>query len=513
MYKNLSAKILNFFVLFIIFIILFSNMKYSIIGNDDMLDYLLNKNIIYHCRLITYLLQVFFISLLPNWLSIHVQDFAIVSQAFLKSIIIVFLLNTMSISFSQFQKKDFTLPFINIFLFFLFFSFISKLKFFFGIDTSAFFYGYIFPIPFFLLFWYKIVEIYVKEKAPTKKDLLTICFLIIILLTSNEEYQFVSFLMILFLFLGKKIHKKTILIILISIFLSFLIIFPFHNGFYEILKGYNISLCFDFSYYEISKFFYVFYNKLFYTVLFLWIPIFIGCICLYCDKNNKQTNLKILKLISVTIIGFLSFFCLLYFLGDTFSYENYDEYYLFPRYWILHPGILLCFYCFLINVNLFILGYMFFKKIYKHFTVTTSIFIVGCFIFLIRYSTPISISDISNRQTLYIMEKLSVFYLQQGKTAILPAENADSILPAYNNHMPKELEDKSGKAYENKIYKNYTFLKYIYYVYKLDISPGMMFIPGNREKALDIFKANGGTLTNEELETLKFSNIQKETYK
>ncbi len=512
MSKIMNSKSLNLVVLFSILVYLIFSMRYSIVVNDDMLDYILTANFVYHGRIISHVLQVFFINTLLCILGIHVQDFAIISEAFVKSIAIVFLVNTISSSFFLFRQKNIILPFMNIGIFFLLFAFIFKLHFIFGIDISAFFYGYIFPIPFFLLFWFKIISIYLRKiEVISKKDYLIIALLFIILLTSNEEYAFVSLFILLFLLFQNVFQKKIkILLFVLMLFLILSMIIFFYKGFIEILNGYNISFCFNFSKVELFEFLYVVFNKIFYAVFFLWIPAIIGCIILYNNKINLETNKKLVKIILISILSFLFFFSLLYFLGPTFSYENYAEYYLFPRYWILHPGLLLSFYSFLISVNLVIWGNIFSQNIRKSFYILTSIFFIGCVVFIIRYFEVIKISDISRRQNLYVMEKLSVFYLKQDKTAILPSKNADLILPTYNNNMPKDLEDKTGFAYKDKIYKGYAFLQYINYIYNVNVEPGMQFINGGIEEALQIFKTNGGIISKNELKKLNFSKIKND---
>ena len=73
--------------------------------------------------------------------------------------------------------------------------------------------------------------------------------------------------------------------------------------------------------------------------------------------------------------------------------------------------------------------------------------------------------------------------------------------------MPKDLEDSTGEAYKDKIYKDYPYLKYIEKQYKVDVSPGMMFT--NKNDALNEYRNNGGVLTEIELEELDFNKIHE----
>lgn len=508
--KKISSYLLNCVVLFFIFILLIFSMKYSVIANDDMMNYIINHRIVYHGRFFTHAIQIFFIKYIPEILSIHVQDFAFISQAVLKSGLIVFLLNVISLSFFRFENKRIFLPLINIFSFLLFFAFIFKLKFMFGIETSAFFFGYVFTIPVFMLLWFMLSDIYVKNEVVSGRKLITFNILVILNAMSNEEYFFVTlFLLFCFLLHLKSIHskfRKNVVILMIILIIAGIIIFVSNKGFSDIVSSYNLSYNFGFSKKEIFDFLYVYTNKLIYTVLFLWIPLIFGVLSIINAKTETGQRKKILLFLLYSFLAFFMFFAVLYILGPSFTYENYAEYYLFPRYWILHPGLLLCYYSFLIAANLYVAGYLFYIKQNKYCTAIILIFLLLSSGFICKNIKWIEISSKNKRQTLYILDKLSVFYFRQGKPAILPADNIELILPLYNNNMPKDLQDKTGQAYKNKIYKGYMYLLYIYITYKVNPKYGMSF--KSQKEALDAFYKNGGRFKSGELKKLNFSYIK-----
>lgn len=72
--------------------------------------------------------------------------------------------------------------------------------------------------------------------------------------------------------------------------------------------------------------------------------------------------------------------------------------------------------------------------------------------------------------------------------------------------MPKDLQDKTGQAYKNKIYKGYMYLLYIYITYKVNPKYGMSF--KSQKEALDAFYKNGGRFKSGELKKLNFSYIK-----
>lgn len=518
--ENIFKKILILISISFVFIYTIIKLKYSVISNDDIVDFIVKKFTIYHGRFFTTYLQLFFIKTLPNFLNINYQDFAIISHASLKSIFITlldicFVLPIIFFIKNKNKYKDYISSSFLLLGYFIFITLIINLHFNFGIEIAQFFYGYIFPIPFFIIFWFQTFKYFVVGINITKSNFILYILLLIFSVTTNEEILNVTFVMLFLIFITNllkskfKINKKSQKLLL-SIFITLFIIFITYKseGLNIIISGYNLSIIKSINLSSIYKFMNVFTNRLFTSVYFLWMPIILMIIYLKLINKNNKMNKKINNYILISYISFFLFFGSLFFLGESFTYENYCFYHMFPKYWILHPGLLMCFYGFLVFNNFFLLSYILRISNIRRFLFFYSIFLIFSIPQIKNNIIFDDFADLRRKEVLYIADKMSYFYFSKMKPAVISVEGIDLILPTYNNHFPKDLEDTTGESYKNKIYRNLIYLEYINKTYNIDTTPGIMFVP--YEQALEIFEQNGGTLTKEELNELKFSKIKQQ---
>lgn len=503
------VSLLNILVLFILILVLMQKFQYAVIANDDMLDYFINNFKFFHGRFIESAIQSVIIGIIPLKFNLNIQNFSAYTQSLIKSVLIAFMSYALILPFYKFNKKNIYMPIGIIFTFTVFFLYVIKLQFVFGIDVSAFFFGYIMPIPFFSLLWLYLFDFFVQNNISKKRLFYTSLFTLIVS-SFNEMYNSVLFIIILLLLIFSLKKKSRTLIkgffILISIITAMGIIVITNSGFNEVVKGYNLNFVLHLSSIEISRFIYVYLVKLVKDCFILWLPIIIFYITCFTKFKKEEEANKILIYISISLAGFLLFYTFFYFLGETFSYMNYEPYNHFPKFWILHPGLLTIYYMFLLMLDVFIAGYIFNRIQFK-----TKKFIQICictFIILLSIITinSVNIAPKFIRETLYKLDKYSVFYFKQGQTAVLSDKNVEYILPLYTNHMPKDLEDKTGNAYKNKIYKDYPYLEYLKKMYKVDTSKGMTF--KSEDDARLEFINNGGILSDDELKRLDFSVIK-----
>lgn len=513
---NLYSKIIYLITISIMFCYVFYQLRYSVVANDDMQDFICLDLNFYHGRFFTTLFQYLFIKKIPELLNINYQEFAIISQTTIKSFFIIFctIVITSSINFFPKTKNYIQLNITNILVFLLLFALIYNLKFIFGIEVSEFFYGYIFPIPFFIIFLNKTFKYFVLNKKIKTTSFILYALLTIFLITTNEGYNIAS-ITILGLILLKKIWKikkeqTKISQLIILIFISIITMFVMYqsSGFDYVTKDYDIGLIREININNINNFLIAFSDRIIKNINFLWITLILAITINILRKNNRFFRKKILIQTAIIHISFLAFFCCLFFLGETFTYENYHFYNVLPKFWILQPGLLISYYAIIIYNILFCISYFNKKTRNKNCIFTTITIILLCSLFIKQNFEISEIAMYERKKILYIADKLSVFYFSRGETATLPTENINLILPTYQNSMPKDLEDKTGEAYKNKIYENILYFKYLEKNYKVDTKYGCKF--KDIDTAIKEYKDQGGELDDKELQELNFKNIKKE---
>jgi hypothetical protein len=224
-------------------------------------------------------------------------------------------------------------------------------------------------------------------------------------------------------------------------------------------------------------------------------------------KEDKFLNLKILKFIVFSILSFFVFYFLLYLCGKTNPYQiGYND------YWIYNPPLLFSFKIYLYVLVLALLSYV--LTIENRRILKCSVCIIFCLylcVNIFKYGRNIEFWNIENKQTIYMTDKIAVFYLKQGKTAIVPVDDIHVIVPVLKWFFPEEI---TNNTYRGKVFykdKCWPYFLYLSKVYNVDTTPGMMFLP--TEEALEEFRKNGGVLTNLEMQKLKFSIIERQIVK
>ena len=108
------------------------------------------------------------------------------------------------------------------------------------------------------------------------------------------------------------------------------------------------------------------------------------------------------------------------------------------------------------------------------------------------------------KKYIYATEKITLFYLEKNKTAILPFSYKQKLI----------LIGKSSNLKDNKqmLNKKYTidssfYLQFLKEYYKIDTTPGIIF--KQPKEALKEFQEAGGKISKKEVKELKFYKIRK----
>ena len=511
-HKNIIGIIFNVLVLIFLSIYLFCQFRYSIVAGDDILDYICEDLRFYHGRFIPLFLTNLFIETIPKFFNIPIQNFAFFSEGIVKLVIFLFFINICSISFFKNNKISFFSGILYCIIFIFINNVINYLNASILLRQNAFFIGYFLPIPIFLLLWYKLAYYYTNETEITKKDFFIISFLVFLMPQLNEFVGIVSFLLLLFLI--KKLNFLLIPLFIISEILTIVLLYP--NTISVIsdklrnLPDFNI-----FSIQNINDFLYGIYKCIITDNIFYWLflILLVGLLILNCN-SNKTKNL--LKFYLFSYISIIIFFVSLYFMGLS---NNYIESNIFPdvkNFWITYFSLLFQLKTFLFVSILYLFGFLISIKeqintVYKnHLSYGFFILFLIICINIPKFSFDLdhNYNDIKLKQYIYLLDKISVFYLKQGKTAILPKSQVYRVLP--ENVMPSNLNniDDSEQIFyfSNDVYEHQNFyLKYIEKIYNVDISPGMTF--RNDEDAIKIFLKNGGSIKESEIKLLDFRKI------
>ncbi len=493
-------------------ILFIKNMNYAVVFDDDIKDTFANRYS--HYRYLTTWLVFFFVKILPANLNIHIQEFSFVSEVLFKVVLFSLIVLSITFSFFRFNKNYILFSIIYSITFFLAYSLPNLVSYRPYLEVNIFFIGYFFPIVFFILFWYKMSDYYIAcdltSNKLSKKEKFILFFYSVLIFQGNEILLFISsifsFLLFIDLFIfekNKNFEKnKYVLFPLISFLIIdiFILLFPGDI----ITDVYNISFYIP-NIHEIKTFANLFWIKIFYENMYLWILNIIGILLLLKidDKGNKHRILKFC-LFSYLSILIICVSCL--FLAPNCPYTEYKI-----KSWILCPHIIMQVKMLLFLICLYISGILtvseinIFKKLryFNYFLIT--ILLISCIIYLIPFFKYTELRTYYNPQMkklLYISDKISLFYLKQGKTIIFPYNKyiQNSIL---NVNISGSLEN-----YNNEIFHktdDVAYLKYLEIIYKIDTSPGIMLM--DTDKAISLYFKNGGRLTTKEIENMDFSKL------
>ncbi len=511
MQKRLVIKFFNVTLLFSIFSFLMYKFRYAIVINDDLVDLIAGQYNFYHGRYLTEFISILFIKLIPKYFNINIQNFAIVSEGLVKSLFFIFLLFILKKTFTKNCKISTLFEIILYPLsFFMIFSMLFQLDYINVFDTMQTFMGYIFPFIFFILFWLKLYDVYsVNKKSElscgwNNKNLILLILYTIIVTMGNEELNFAALILLLFLLFNKSMSRKYVICSLIAMFITGFWVY-YSSGFLKLYNdAYHIHINFDLSLNNIYKYLEMFIKFIIADNIFLWIPYVSFIIFLKADKTNINKQ-KIIKYSFYSVTSFLIFFLSLYLLGKSYGYMIDNNFKLYEPYWILYPALLIGLKIILYTNILYLLGNILTPdvKIYKEY-ILYFIFLISCLFFIFQNYKNIELSDKNSKTVMYMTDKIAVEYFKQGKTAILPKDDIEIIIPVINDLMPYDLltENYKGKIYYKE---QYPYLWYIRIVYNVNTNYGMMFKPS--EQAMEDFYKIGGDFTKKELDVLDFSKL------
>ncbi len=495
MKKNIAISIFNIFILMCIFLFMVYKHRYAIVCDDDMMQIIARTYAFFHSRFISEVVVTLIEKQIPEMLNLNYQDFAFISQGIVRSTFFVLLIHCISKAF--FKLKEHSRIFYGIFYiisFFMFFSIILKYDFKFSFDNYPAF-NYIIPILYFVLIWYKLAEFYILQKTPDKKDIIYLVFLVILSSCGNEYYNLVTAWLLLFIFAENLISKKdnNYIKIPLIVFLVCIALFYTFRGFADMYHAYDLTISFATASSHFKDFFLSLGKVLFIKNWALYVPIITFLTVLFVNRKQFDKNIRIIKYILISYAGFLLV------LVGTIVFPANCPYSDDIKYWFMHRGLLTDYTVFLYSAALFLLGTLDIKKY-------LTLFLICCFIYIYYnyYNFNIIHSYKLARKSLYITDKLSVFYLQQGKPAIIPRQQ---MIYIFDYIYPERL--CKMKEYNNKIFHKdkVLYLVYLEKNYGIDVSPGITFL--DNDDAIKLYYKNGGTFTREEISKLKFSNIMK----
>ena len=479
---------------------------------DDVIDLIINSFNFYHGRFISEFIAILFVKIIPNILNVHIQNFAVISECLLKIfllIITVIIINKPLVQIWGNIKGKYWGIFYLL-TFFTIYSFICKYDIYLLFHTLQFNLGYILPVPFFLLFWYRIADLYINNSEISKCSIFWLVFLPLYIAQSNELFAFSTFLFLVCLLTEKILRKeniKSIIIPIITMFVVFCFVL-FHKFFISVFLHYYVGLKSSNFGREFIEFFRLYFNHLFIDNIFIFLLILLSFVFIIFSKINNQLKLKTIKYFVYTYSGFLLFFMLLFFIGKSCpSYgvemSSNDE-----NFWVLYKPILLEWK--LILFSSFIYLYVILKKStnissYK-LRILLFLFIIYCLCIIksefLKFDTIVY--DINMKKNQYLIEKFAYFYMNKNKVIFLPITEQSVIQDGSATHF------KENQLYTKGSHKNiYEFLAYMENIYfdEQKEAKGIVFF--NKEYAFKKFKEDGGVISYKELEKLDFDKISQ----
>ncbi len=512
--KKLNITFLLFvnlsFVLFT-FLFLFVKSKYAIVMFDDVLDLIIGSFYFYHGRFFSEFIAILFVKIIPNLLNIHVQNFAVVSECLLKIIIIiatVIIINKpFENTFGKINGKSWGILYLTSF--FTIFAFICKYDIYLLFHTLQFNLGYVMPIPFFIVFWHKIFNVYICNE---KIDKLTIYWNILLssyIAQSNELFAFSTFFILLVILIEKKLKNESTKFILPPIIVM-VIVFSFiltHRYFISVFKHYYVGfskLMFLNNFIDFLK---LYFDNLFIDNVFFITLIALCTIYLYLSNTNKKINLRVIRYILYTLCGFLLFFLFLFFIGKSCPSYGVEAAINDQNYWISYKPLLFEWRVLLFSIFIFLYSrlreYTNISK-YRIFLIAL-IYVLSCFYYikseLNDFNAILYSYEIKKNQ--YVHEKFACHYTDREEIIILPITKQSVI------------QDGDSQIYaQNKLYTKdshpqvYEFLSYIERIYYNGENKtyGIIFL--EEKKAYDKYKESGGVITDIELKELNFNKIK-----
>lgn len=511
--KNLSLFIISLIIIsllvgFLIFYLVCNNCFFGddfwfsrYITKEDLLNSFLLTSDGHGNGYIGLLLCKLFCFGIPTHLNIHPNDFMSTYHSIFKiffSISILLLITKLSTTY-YFSKR----------IFLAIFTFISAYFFFFGIESGIFqvnynFYRYFFsllPLSYFILFLNNKIT---NQKKKNKLWEIILFWISGYACASSSEIIIFTISLTLTLILGynllitylKNITKieylkkpKLDFIFYISTVIVFTVAYFFtSNPDYKRVANdrglNNIVLTL-----ETTKEFIQTYIKIYFLDIWIYWLIFalLLCVSIYFTKKKnefKKILLPIILQVSILIVIFSLILC-----GKTFQEETQNKFYLY------HHNIIFLFKLYIMLPILIIFSYVC-KNIRKsHLAINIicfSLIICSPVLLIIKKNNFITINEITKerKKEQYQYEKMLRFYYLQEKTPIIYAPN-------YRELEWEKYHKKLQLNVMNIIYKNNDATKFEYI---LD------------ENAFELYKKNGGTFEEEELEKLHFEKLKDKNF-
>lgn len=498
---------LNVIILILLFSFILFNLRYAIVIHDDIEDFIKYNFGFYHGRIINELISFFFIIKLPSLLNIPIQNFAFVSEGITKTIFFCILVYLSSFSYNKFRTTPIIFSLILCLSPFLILSILNRTGFIWCFMINQYYTGYVASIIFFLLFWHKLSLLYIKEIKFTKKNFFILTILIFLTAMSNEMLYITAGTLLFLLSIDSIFTKKYfryffLLFILTVCTILFIIFLP---GTTDLYNEFGLSFKLSLNLELIIAFAKLFFKYILVKNIFLIIPLIVSFSILFFTKKNKEKNNKVIKYILFTLTGFLIFIVGTLLLPLT-CYCTTEKY----KFWFLHQGLLstfgICLYC----ISLYLTGYVFCtitKLNLKILSIT--IFILSSFLNIHLYYIPFEYTSYNAykepRIMMYIIDKITVHYFKQNKTAILPKNLPFEVIRGVDI----KILSTDSSIYE-KIYtkEQSSYLEYIEKEYGLNVDKGMTFRDNN--ETMKLYKDSGGVLfTNKELDKLDFLKIKE----
>ena len=504
--------LLNFITISVMFLFLMSRLKYAVVINDDMNDIITQKFYIPHSRFITGCISQLFVKIIPMLLGINFQDFALISEGILKTLFFIFLVFISNLN-KYFQNKILGLC-VNIFNWFVIFSILFKCDFVWCFDTLEWFFGYIVPVVFYFLFWYKFMSFYLAETPYDfqKKDYFILFILSALVVSANEEVNFAFFILLIMIifenvflyFKYKKINSVARIAFISILFMFIFMCFVYFSfGIHHLWNGYNLSISLNITKNTFLDFISLFYENIIYDNIVFICLLVLSIIIILNSKENKNQNYKVVKYVVYSIIGFVIFLFATIFLPPN-CYVSVDANY---KFWFLHNGLLSTFNICLYFIILYLVAHILSMKINN--IIRYGFLCIFIFFSLMHingnFARIVCMHSYKETKSLmYIVDKISLFYIKKGQNIILPKSLPFYIIPDIFPRILAENRDLNTLFYEKDRAR---YLIYVEHNYKVNVMSKVTFLP--YKEAMQKYKELGGNFSEEELEKLDFSKIKE----
>lgn len=468
-----------------------------------------------------FLMRFFFVSL-PVSLNIHISDFAARYISYISGFLSILVLYSIIYPFSIHSSEKTTLStsiyfknslFKHLLLILLAINVFSGILY----EPSAgiFLCNYAYYRYFFSLLFFSFVIIYYLKiflgKEVSKKEIILACIFCHITTTSIELLPIICiFIIILTLIVKTTLLKQKIkflsdILPLVIILLTALCLINPISTLVLQSRGISINSLIHNQWISVTVQFAKYFIKTYVIALYwLWITLLL----LFLIKIKSVYSKKIKLFVFIFILSVILAFSTLILCGETADGEIY----------LKHLNVKFLFYMLLLYpVNY--LGVLIFEERNQTNIINKIIFIIAIGIYSIipfcNFKTLSSLNStaLDNKEFLkdnYIAEKLARFYLLRNQTPILPSFkgkfNEWNMLP-FNTDFYKI----KNKDYEKQCFTDGVFMK----IYYKTVYPDTQEYQEKyciAQNAEEIFKKNGGILTDEELEELNFGKLKNDDF-